>query len=791
MMSLRIISRFWRGAVAVAGVVLAVTACQDQNETQGLLEPDAFASSELTVALVASDVAATAGDRLSLGVELDPPAGVRVGALQGYIHFNPTALEYVGQVPNNETMVVINDREAHQGTLRFLSVDPAGLDEIAATLGFDVLQPGFEVTFQAETAVSLNDQELEVRFDKELRQVGLASAAAARQLTDDELVSLFPTRSGDAPQSQRAPGDADFYGDVDNSGLNPSAPAGTVDGNDVLPAARLAVGILDCIVGTGGGIDCVAANVRPVGPPVGVESTGGEFNRIVDGNDVLAIAREAVGTLQDVVGDAIPKFNPTQPNSDIAVAWCASQGKTCSATGPDTVFTGTFTLTNDRIWNLERAIRVGDDGAQQNVDGARAFGNPEAGTLNVEAGTRIEAASGTSILITRAGQIFAEGTPSQPIHFTCDAASPAPQCWAGLAITGNATINEDDGTATNDAPDLTGIGRGTTGGTGVNQRLFEGVGTAGGQGVYIGGNDDTDNSGTLRYVVISYGGQALTTDNELNNLTMGTIGSGTTIEYVQTHAGLDDGFEWFGGTGSYKFFYATANTDDQVDYSFGFDGDLQYVLIQTLGQSDKGFEVDNTETGSTLNTTPRTEASLWNVTVVGGTAPGSPADKLANYRRGAGSNLNNMLLVEGSTVFDVDDVASCQLLGGQLQFNEFVVLGNSGTVATSGQSKGTDCSTLGTPMVDYLTEQTTAGVDGLIRGEVRAYAGELVAPFDPLLPDYRPLGSGVSAAFSPATPPAGFDQTATFLGAVRPAGLGGQLPWYAGWTIGWQNSTTR
>jgi hypothetical protein len=55
-----------------------------------------------------------------------------------------------------------------------------------------------------------------------------------------------------------------------------------------------------------------------------------------------------------------------------------------------------------------------------------------------------------------------------------------------------------------------------------------------------------------------------------------------------------------------------------------------------------------------------------------------------------------------------------------------------------------------------------------------------------LTPDLRPVPS------SPATtgftlPPSGFfDVTATFVGAVDPQLVGSaNVPWYAGWTIGW------
>ena len=92
-------------------------------------------------------------------------------------------------------------------------------------------------------------------------------------------------------------------------------------------------------------------------------------------------------------------------------------------------------------------------------------------------------------------------------------------------------------------------------------------------GIY-GGTDDADNSGTLKYVSIRHGGAAIS-DNEINGLTMGGVGSATTIEYVEVFANADDGFEWFGGTVNSKYLVGAFNNDDTFDWDEGFWDSIQ------------------------------------------------------------------------------------------------------------------------------------------------------------------------------------------------------------------------
>ena len=116
----------------------------------------------------------------------------------------------------------------------------------------------------------------------------------------------------------------------------------------------------------------------------------------------------------------------------------------------------------------------------------------------------------------------------------------------------------------------------------------------GGAGAY-GGTDDSYNGGSMSYTRIEFCGFLLSANNELNCLTMNALGSQTNIHHVQTHEGLDDMFEWFGGTVSAKYLYAKGGDDDGLDFQMGYRGRVQFAVVQCTPQGlvDKAIEGDN------------------------------------------------------------------------------------------------------------------------------------------------------------------------------------------------------
>jgi Fibronectin type III domain len=209
--------------------------------------------------------------------------------------------------------------------------------------------------------------------------------------------------------------------------------------------------------------------------------------------------------------------------------------------------TANRTLYADTLYTLQGFIQV--------TNGA---------TLTIQPGTRIRgdtspAFVGSSLFITRGAKIDAQGTAANPIVFTSGRppGSRQPGDWGGLIIIGNGIINK--------------TGNVTIEGTGAPL-------PANPAQIYSGGSSNTDNSGILRYVRIEFAGYATAPNQELNSLTLAAVGSGTTIEYVQTLAGLDDSFEWFGGAVDAKYLVSYESGDDHFDMSEGYVGRLQHLI---------------------------------------------------------------------------------------------------------------------------------------------------------------------------------------------------------------------
>ncbi len=220
-------------------------------------------------------------------------------------------------------------------------------------------------------------------------------------------------------------------------------------------------------------------------------------------------------------------------------------------------------------------------------------------TLTIEPGTIIKGEKATkgSLFIKRGAKVIANGTADKPIVFTSNQAKGqrAAGDWGGLVILGKAPVNKTPAVV-------------------EGENLTE-----------FGGTNPADNSGSLKYVRIEFAGIAFETDKEINGLTFGGVGSGTTIDYVQVSYSGDDSFEWFGGTVNAKHLIAYRGLDDDFDTDNGFSGNVQYGLIirdpavaDQAGDSN-AFESDNDGTGSTA--TPKTAAKFANITAT--VAPGT------------------------------------------------------------------------------------------------------------------------------------------------------------------------
>ncbi|SEM09956.1 hypothetical protein SAMN05421856_10191 [Chryseobacterium taichungense] len=224
-------------------------------------------------------------------------------------------------------------------------------------------------------------------------------------------------------------------------------------------------------------------------------------------------------------------------------------------------------------------------------------------TLTIEPGTKIvgEADKNGALIITRGSKIMAEGTASNPIIFTSEKPSPKRGDWAGLVILGAAPTNAS-----------------FNGQAGVGE-IEGGINNSEGLGLY-GGTNAADNSGVLKYVRVEYAGYAFLPDKEINGITFGGVGNGTTVDYVQVSYANDDSFEWFGGTVNCSHLIAYKGLDDDFDTDNGFAGKVQFGIAVRDSQiadvsGSNAFESDNDANGSSL--TPQTSATFSNMTIIG------------------------------------------------------------------------------------------------------------------------------------------------------------------------------
>jgi hypothetical protein len=147
--------------------------------------------------------------------------------------------------------------------------------------------------------------------------------------------------------------------------------------------------------------------------------------------------------------------------------------------------------------------------------------------------------------------------------------------WGGVIILGKAKISPK--------PDATGE---------VISVQIEGIPTSDANGLY-GGNEDTDNSGIMKYVSIRHGGTNIGSGNEINGLTLGGVGSGTVLENIEVVANQDDGIEWFGGTVNANNVVVWNAGDDGLDTDQSWGGTCDnFVVVTAAGHA---FELDGPE----------------------------------------------------------------------------------------------------------------------------------------------------------------------------------------------------
>jgi hypothetical protein len=403
-----------------------------------------------------------------------------------------------------------------------------------------------------------------------------------------------------------------------------------------------------------------------------------------------------------------------------------------------------------------------------------------AATLTIEAGTVIKGKLQSNIttgdgcaalIIRRGGKINAAGTFENPIIFTSelddinnpnDLGRDDNELWGGIILLGRATTNQP-----------------------TTENQIEGVPSE--LNARYGGNDDSDNSGVLRFVSIRHGGFSISgiPGDEINGLTLGAVGSGTTIEYIEVFANFDDGVEFFGGTVDIKYFVSAFNFDDAIDWDQGWRGRGQFwFVIQGDTEAGRGGELDGGDDCETC--TPYTMPLLSNLTLIGAGATstglgGDGNDRALYFRDNSGGKIWNSIItdfVASNSGVTVEDLASGEDSRSRLEAGELVLQNNYWWAFSNGNTL-TSIATQDFVQTHLSSNQNTIA-DPLLRGISRQPNQGL----DPRPQIGAPTTSGAIA------PPDAWFRIVPYYGAFDPDnGI-----WTEGWTavssLGFTPTTT-
>lgn len=407
-------------------------------------------------------------------------------------------------------------------------------------------------------------------------------------------------------------------------------------------------------------------------------------------------------------------------------------------------------------------------------------------TMTIEPGTVIKGSfSGTDVaalVITRGSKIIAQGTATEPIVFTSLSPNPQSGDWGGIVICGKAGYNL------------------SFNGTQGLYQVEGGIDNSNGDGLAGSGDAvaptpiDNDNSGILQYVRIEYAGYAFQPDKEVNSLTLACVGSGTTIDHIQVTYAKDDAYEWFGGSVNCKYLIAWKTQDDDFDTDNGYSGKVQFGLIIRDSliadiSTSEAFESDNNATGTTA--APKTRAIFSNITAIG---PRATLNNVGNtlFRAGAQIRRNSAISIFNSIIMGwpqgilIDATTgtstALNIEDSSLRLRNVTLAGNNVNLkfsGTGGTTINSDASLTSWFTGSYYNNDLLTNTSD----------AKLIQPYNYSAPDPTPFAgssgnqkilTGGSYTDSKFTGDTFFDKTATFRGAIAPAGP--LATWWKGWT---------
>jgi len=403
--------------------------------------------------------------------------------------------------------------------------------------------------------------------------------------------------------------------------------------------------------------------------------------------------------------------------------------------------------------------------------------------LVIEPGTVIKwvdnaGINANALIVSRDGQIFADGTESCPIILT-SALDPLDGSyavtnrgkWGGLVILGNAFNNVRSTDLRDGGPNPSSSITGTDG-----VGAIEGLVNTDPRHYYgqpIGSEINNDNSGILRHVSLRHGGELLGTANEINGLTMGSVGSGTIIEHVEVTSNLDDAFEFFGGTVNAKYLVAMHCDDDYIDYDQGYTGKIQFVYgLQgpdnsggALNQGDNSIEGDGDDGPG--NTAADSDPTIYNVTIINRLV--ATLDEGLEIRRESKGTIANSIFANLNRGLNLATGASANWTNNTFNVNNctfqsvLTPLRIDGVTATAGQ------------LATFTADGNLSVADGSL---IDASFAILPLTTNTVTNRVNPIPAYGQAASTLSPPADGFFTNAKYRGAFEP-GAESWLPRYA------------
>lgn len=415
-------------------------------------------------------------------------------------------------------------------------------------------------------------------------------------------------------------------------------------------------------------------------------------------------------------------------------------------------------------------------------------------TLTIEAGTTLAWPSNENfVIINRGSRIIAEGTSDAPIVFTSvsdvtgTVAFDAVQEWGGVVINGFGVTNQCRYTGSVDGGDLALDG----------ECHVAAEGAADLDESHYGGDNNDDDSGILQYVIVKHTGAEVNNGDELNGISFGGVGRGTTVSNLQVYSTYDDGIEMFGGSFDIENFVAVYVRDDSLDMDEGYNGTITNALfIQAEEDGQQCIEADGIgdysgrdDTEAVVAQGINTRVTINNLTCIftPNFAPPGTHDPGAGprMREGLFLTLNDALIIGSLTANDtttdndnfclrVQDPETQQgALDGDWSLNSVIFACaervNSGDPWVDGTTTTESFVTDGGNIFATIPDGTA--VDPTAANDTELQLLEGMPPIYSI--DYATMQVDGAA-------PAGAPQEGNFIGAVS---LGG-TDWTAGWTYG-------